>query len=348
MASRRPTQSDVARLAGVSRGTVSLVLNERTNGPVPISDATRDKVLAAARQLGYAPNPVAQMLVHGSNRLIGIFSYETVFPYDKNDFFFPYLSGIQQEASEQDFNVLLFTRNHNRSKPHIYHNGMNMLRLADGSILLGANPDRGELRQLVEEGYPFVYIGRREVPGCEISWVANDYKHGSAQATRHLLELGHERLGFVGPEPSFEPQEDKLAGCRQTLMETGRGELVVLPECPPEAGEVLIHAIETHHLTALLCDSHKTFIESLHILQKHGLSVPDDCSVVCLTTVEHSQPFQLKPTFVQLNRHMLGITATQLLTRQIAGDNTPPHQAIIPCELVIGETTAPPRPQPQQ
>lgn len=99
----------MARLAGVSRGTVSLVLN-RQNSHVPISRATRDKVTAAARQLGYSPNPIAQMLASGRNRIIGFFAFEGTFPYGQEDFHHPYLVGVEHEACVRDFDLLLFTR----------------------------------------------------------------------------------------------------------------------------------------------------------------------------------------------------------------------------------------------
>ena len=80
MSSKRPTQKDVAKLAHVSRGTVSLVLNNQSGGRVPISEETQQRVLQAAKKLGYAPNPIAQMLARGANRIIGVFTYEPGLP----------------------------------------------------------------------------------------------------------------------------------------------------------------------------------------------------------------------------------------------------------------------------
>lgn len=342
MTKKRPTQSDVARLAGVSRGTVSMVLNKQINGRVPISESTRQRVLQAAHELGYAPNPVAKMLVQGSNRLIGVFTYEPVFPFDKHDFFFPYLSGIEGEASRQDYDVLLFTRNRTHQPPHIYHDNMNSLRLADGSILLGARPDRGELARLVTEGYPFVFIGRRDVPGCELYWVANDYRMGSYEAVRHLIELGHKTLGFVPHGLQLEPQQDKLTGCRQALAEAPDVKFVVLPDMAEHQPGDLLAMIKQYQLSALVCDSHTSFAKSIYQLQEAGLRVPDDLSVLCLTTIDEGLPFSLQPTYVKLNRDQLGVLAVKMLSQRISGDLTEPQQIYIPCHLVAGETTAAP------
>src|SRR5687768_2564309 len=103
---KRPTQVDVALRAGVSRATVSLVLNQ-TGGPVPIGEETRERVLAAAREIGYAPNPVAQMLARGSNHIIGFLSFDDIFLLAESDFYYPYLVGVQREAGEQNYHILL-------------------------------------------------------------------------------------------------------------------------------------------------------------------------------------------------------------------------------------------------
>ncbi|MBZ0292821.1 MAG: LacI family transcriptional regulator [Anaerolineae bacterium] len=343
MTAKRPTQADVAERAGVSRGTVSLVLNDRTEGRIPISEATRDRVLQAARELGYSPNPVAQMLANGSNRLIGIFTYETVFPFDKSDFYFPYLRGIQNEAATQDYNVLLFTRNHGSgSQPRIYPDNMNSLRLADGAILLGSTPRREELRRLLEEQYPFVYIGRREVPGYQINWVANDYRRASFEAVSHLLQLGHRRIGFVAGTPLREPQEDKMAGCQQAIDDCAGAELVLVSDDVQSSPTVLIETIHEQGITAMTCDSYGPFYGILDTAIQAGVKVPDDVSVLNLTTADLWPPSVLTPSHVQLNRNKLGQVAAQILMRKIIDQDTEPEQVLVPCKFIPGETTAPP------
>jgi DNA-binding LacI/PurR family transcriptional regulator len=319
-----------------------MVLNNQTSGRVPISEATRRRVLQAARQLGYSPNPVAQMLAQGSSHLIGVFTYEPVFPYDKTDFYFPYLFGIEYEACQQDCNVLLFTR-HRQPVPQIYQNGMNTLRLADGSVLLGSKPDRDELRQLTEEGYPFVFIGRREIPGCELYWVANDYRVGSYEALRHLLDLGHRAVGFIGNEIDLEPQRDKLVGCEYALDETPGVSFTILHPHQFQTIPALAQAIRDGGITAVISPDNTHFHTALRCAHEMGWQVPDDLSVVSLTTVENSLPFSLRPTYVKLNRHQLGSLAVQMLSQRISGLLTRPEHIYVPCGLVVGETTSSPR-----
>src|SRR5262245_48484111 len=105
---RRPTQADIARLAGVSQATVSVVLNGR-DSDVRISPATRERVLTVIREWGYVANPSARSLAGGRNRIIGVHTFEPVFPTTSVDFYFPFLLGMEQEAADLGYDLLLFT-----------------------------------------------------------------------------------------------------------------------------------------------------------------------------------------------------------------------------------------------
>ena len=135
--SRRITQRDIARLAGVSQTTVSLVLNNRSSEETRIPEETRARVLSVIRETGYVADPVARRLADRHNRILGVFTYEPVFPSATADFYHPFLVGIEECAERLGCDLLLLT-----SVPvidgrrRIYHED-NRLRLADGCILLG-------------------------------------------------------------------------------------------------------------------------------------------------------------------------------------------------------------------
>lgn len=340
--SRRPTQKDVAERAGVSRVTVSLVLSGKAgDGSVPISQETQDRVLKVAQELGYAPNPVAQMLKQGSNRLLGVFVYEPEFPYDVDNYLFHHLLGVQREAGTQNYNIVSFTSNHNQSSPKIYQNNMNSIRLADGCIIMGARPDRAELRRLAEEKYPFVYIGRREVPGCEIDWVSDDYITGSRQAVEHLLDLGHRRIGFLIDDDPLEATEDKLEGCQATVADT-EAQLIMISGPVFGAPAHLPQTLIEDDITALVCrDYHSTFVSSMELLEANRLRVPQDISVLTLTPPARTIENRVVPTFVQLDRRTVGKEATRLLIQRLQQETPASNHVLVPCQLVIGETTGP-------
>ncbi len=341
MARKQPTQQDVAELAGVSRGTVSRVLNRVSYGSVPISDKTRNRVLQAASELGYAPNIAAQMLVQGQTFLIGVFVYGEDFPYERTNFFSPYLTGVQQSAIEHDYNVLLFTRNHHHQLPTVYEKDMNTLRLADGCIFLGSHPNRPELARLQREGYPFVYIGRREVPDCEINWVNADYQVGAAAAAQHLLELGHRQIGYAAQRLETESQLDKYDGCKSAIDKVPDACLQpVLGEAYATQAQ-LMKAIEDHHLTALIAEQAHTFHQILALLATTSVRIPADLSILSLTTAEHSLPYTLKPTHLNLDSRHIGAEAVRVLVDLINGAADYPQQVLTPTTLEVGDTTGP-------
>ena len=273
MPNRTPKQADVAKLAGVSAGTVSRVMNGKSDQGIPISEDTRQRVLEAAAQLGYTANPVAQMLARGQNNLIGVFTYEATFPSEQADVFFPYLLGVQEEAGKQGFDVLLFTHSQPGNVKEIYENGANSLRLADGSVLLGAHPDYQELQRLLDEKYPFVFIGRRSLSGYDLDWVVNDYATGSETATRHLLDLGHRQIGLIQGHPEFIHIQDMFRGSQNAVSQFADAQLFEMKSAMLNP-ETLNQIIETQHLTALVCMDRADFEQLTFSLSQLGIPSP--------------------------------------------------------------------------
>ena len=339
MKSKRPTQADVAQQAGVSRGTVSLVLNN-TEGRVPISQETRERVLAAAKALGYSPNPVAQMLARGSTGIIGIFPFEGTFPYTPADFYYPYLVGIEREAAIQDYNILLFTRKQAETPYKIYQDGTNSLRLADGLILTGNYPDATVLRWLLKEDYSFVLIGRSELPLDEIDTVVNDHTSCSYEATRHLVDLNHRHLGFVVDDLSLAYHQERLAGCQMAVDEASNVHLAILGSQALTSTMEFINTIRQHKITVLICADRKLVTRTVDLIQEIHLQIPDDLSLVFLVSNTWDLPFA-NPTRVNLNRDVKGRVATQRLVERLKGSLSQYQQTLVPCQFVIGDTTAP-------
>ena len=163
--SKRPRIKDVARVAGVSEGTVSVVLNDRVGENVRVSEKTQQKIWDAVSELGYVANPVAQNLAGGQNHIIAVFTFEAIFPIDVSSFYYPFLIGIELEADRQGYDLLLITGSTDSvsGKRRIYENNVNRLSRADGAILLG-HGDKQEVYRLLDEDFPFVYVGRRASP----------------------------------------------------------------------------------------------------------------------------------------------------------------------------------------
>ncbi len=336
----RPTQSDVAQLAGVSRATVSFVLNGTSGRMVPISEETRSRVLDAAKELNYAPDPIAQMLASGSNRMIGVFTYEEAFPMERSDFYYEFILGIEHAAARFDYNVILFTRHGNSDGPRrVYATGSNCLRLADGTIFLGAKPDQTELARLSKEKYPFVYIGQRDTPGHEIDWVAADYRPAAYEATQHLLRLNHRSLAYVGLDTHVESNQSKILGIQQAVAETIGTSLEIFPETTLQDNHQMQQSLQKSGATAILCSNATTFDSILAQLQKSKYSVPENFSVLSLADANSNRYFPISPTYVSIDRQQWGERAVDTLVKKINGTLDQPQRIRLPCQLIVGTST---------
>ena len=185
---RRLTQNDIAKLAGVSQATVSLVLNGAPAAIARIPEETRERVQAVIRQTGYVADPIARRMAKGLNRILGVFTYEPAFPSAQADFFTPFLLGIEEEAQQQAYDLLLLTSAGVGDNRKIFSEG-NRLRIADGCLVLGREFDRKELVRLVSEDYPFVAIGRREDADGPVPYVGGDYAAGTRQLVEDAIAL---------------------------------------------------------------------------------------------------------------------------------------------------------------
>lgn len=327
---RRPTQADIARLAGVSQATVSLVLNERDSG-VRISPSTRDRVLAVMREWGYVPNASARSLAGGRNKILGVYTFEAVFPTTSVDFYFPFLLGMEQQAAELGYDLLLFTAGDGDRR--IFRDGSTRLSLADGALLLGRNPNLEEIEQLRDSGYPFVYVGHQEVSGAPVTYVAADYAGATQQLTERLRGLGHERVAYarIG-DGEAQPSRDRERGFRQ-----GRRQMAPLwtLESVDEV-EGLVAEIRHSGITALVAEQ----VLLAEEIQRLGVSIPDELSVVVLGDSIGAQRNDTEWTGLVVPREEMGRRATCLLVSQLESPETPPTSEYVECPLTEGTTVS--------
>ncbi|HTM76271.1 MAG TPA: LacI family DNA-binding transcriptional regulator, partial [Devosia sp.] len=202
-ATKRLTQRDIARLAGVSQATVSLVLNGAASAEGRIPQETRERVIKAIRDTGYVADPVARRMAKGLNRILGVFTYEPAFPSAQADFFTPFLLGIEEAAQELGYDLLLLTGAASGAQRKIFGNNTR-LRLADGCIILGREFDAAELTRLVAGDYPFVAVGRRDDAGGPVPYVGGDYITSTAALVDRVRALGHTNIAYVGPAAGAE------------------------------------------------------------------------------------------------------------------------------------------------
>lgn len=192
----RVRQRDVARAAGVSQASVSLVVSGRA-AEGGVSASTQERIRRAMSELGYVPDAAARSLRGGRNGLFGVFTYEPVFPSQPDDYFHEFLVGIEMAAAQHGQDLVLFSSAQQADgRRSIFSDGASRLHLADGSIILGMHRDDGELRRLVDDGYPFVSLGRYD-PVPEAAWVGVDYDRAVHSIIDDLHAAGHESFVYI-------------------------------------------------------------------------------------------------------------------------------------------------------
>ncbi|GAA4730267.1 LacI family DNA-binding transcriptional regulator [Phytohabitans rumicis] len=336
---RRPTQADIARLAGVSQATVSLVLNER-DADVRISPATRERVLTVMREWGYVANASARSLAGGSNKIIGVYTFEPVFPTTSVDFYFPFLLGMEQEAAELGYDLLLFTSAGGQRQ--IFREGATRLALADGALLLGRDPNVEEIERLRDSGFPFVYVGHREVSGAPISYVAADYASTTQRLTERLFALGHERVAYARlGDGDAQPSRDREKGFRKAMPGRLAGPVWTLAAETEVDG--LVAEILHGGVTGVVAEQELLAEQILASLQRRGLSVPDDLSVVVLGDSTGARGGEIPWTGLAVPREQMGREATRLLIQQLEDPDAPTRSESVACPLIPGATVASPR-----
>ncbi|QYR20702.1 LacI family transcriptional regulator [Paenibacillus sp. sptzw28] len=210
-------RKEVAKLAGVSEATVSRVLN----GVGPVKEDTRERVMAAARQLNYVPSALAQRFARSKSGNLGV-----ILPLlPKVNLFSTYyfseiLSGIGITAKERGYDLLLLFRK--PEEPREYADLFRMQKI-DGCIILGAQdvPDeRAALSELQEGQYPFCLVNQR-FDGQPYNTVDADQRMGSYAAAKHLIGQGYERIIFLNGPSVYSNSLDRLEGYRQALSEAG-------------------------------------------------------------------------------------------------------------------------------
>lgn len=327
----RVTSVDVARHAGVSQSTVSLVFSGKGRGRV--SEATQEHVRRCARELGYRPNVAAQALRLGTSRAVAL-----LVPDITNPFFARVLRGAQRAAQAAGYTVALVdTANDRRWEAQSFE----ALRAGpvDGYLLFEVAPPDGlapdERIVLIETKAP----GR--------SSVRFDSEGGAAAAFRHLLELGHRSIGYLASAfdaPTFDLRE---AARRRVLAEAGLDPdalprartAITIDDARDAAGPLL-----DEHPTAVFCDDDIIAAGLYLAARERGLRIPHDVSVVGFDDMDFARVLEPPLTTVALDAELLGATAFELLEARMAGRSAR-RGKVLPAELVVRGSTGAPGPR---
>lgn len=319
------TINEVAKRAGVSKATVSRVLNNR-----PVSSETQAKVLKAMRELKYQPNAQARGLSLRQAKIIGLIA-----PDLRGDFYGPVILGIEEVLQRNDFNLIV-----SRAQSKEYRLAkMLKEKKVDGLII--ATPRRiGEkgILALKKDNFPVVVIDGNV--GEQVSSVEVDSYQGAFQATEHLIKLGHTRIGVISSPYGFKESRDRLRGYQDALKQYGLAYeegLVREGDYTMASGEREIDqflAFESRP-TAIFAFNDLMAIGVIHGLFKKGLSVPKDMAVVGFDDSEVAKVFYPPLTTVRQPIKEMGAVAARKMLAILSGEETAITHIILQTSLVV-------------
>jgi DNA-binding LacI/PurR family transcriptional regulator len=288
------------------------------------------------RETGYQADPLARRMTKQRNQILGVFTYESVFPSASGDFYHPFLAGIEDRAERLGWDLLLFTSAPvTDGRRRIFHEN-NRLRIADGCLLLGRRIPADELARLIAEDYPFVSVGRRDDAGGPVPYVGADYTTATRTVTERAQALGHRRIAFVGIGVGAESSADRLRGFRAAAGARAPH----LPTTGRSPGEVLDDLLE-RGITAALVEERADAIALYAVAAERGIDVPGDLSVVALGDSTRAVASDLDFSGFHVPRRAMGVRAVELLEALLSG-TVAEKQLLLPCELTDGITLTPP------
>ena len=335
---RRSTSLDVAKLARVSRTTVSFVLNNVSG--VSISEATRKRVLNAAKKLNYHPNTAGKKLVSGKSDTIGLVLCQSPEQISTDAFLPQVILGIEQAALQQGYHVLL--------KPVDPNDIGGYTRLikenhVDGILLSGPRLDDKAILRLHKEGVPIMLLG--QLPGTNIPFVDIDTTAGAQMAVHHLIELGHKCIAMITNAPlNYTSAQQRRDGYIQALQKDNLSvdeTLIKEGNYTPESGFHAMSALLELKpcVTAVFVASDVVAMGALLAIKKAGLRVPADVAIVGFDDIPLAEFFDPPLTTTRLPAYGLGWAAGERLIRIIKGDGLDIVGKFLDSELIKRQST---------
>lgn len=330
---------DVATRAGVSTATVSRALR----GLPRVSPTTRERVLAAAADLGYVASPSARGLASGRTRTVGV-----LVPYVDRWYFGHALEGIDQVLRDNGYNLLLFSLGgYARGQRRNFTESM-VQKQIDALLVLSLGLSDEELLQLHQTQMPVLSLGG-PVEGCEGVYI--DDVAAVKVATEHLIGLGHRKIGYlhggIEDRMNFRVPALRTQSFERSMDEHGmerRAEWTVAGKYTVGDGvraAAQIFNFPGEQPTALFCGSDEMALGAMFEARRRGLRVPEDLSIIGIDDHDFSEPAGL--TTVAQSPWEHGQAAASMVLADLAGTPGSIREKIMPFDLVVRSTTAPPR-----
>ena len=333
------TIRDVARMAGVSISTVSLAFNAEGR----VSPATHQRIWAAAKAVGYVPNPLAQGLKSDRSRLIGMVVGDI-----SNPFFGRLLKGVERSALDRNHLVIVSDSGGNPEQELAILEHLTEQRVA--GLILSPHGRAAEYAARINRlEMPFVLVDHR-IPGVESDFVGSDNVLARAMLTEHLIRFGHRRIAPLAGRTGLYTTGLRMKGFVDTMRNAGLDvddTLIVDGNYEGERAyaEAMRLMTRADRPTAILAANNVMALGALQAINDLGFKCPDDISLTSIDDVPWGNVIQPRITMVVQQVDELARIASEWLLERIRnrdGDPVPPREHILIPQLVVGQSCAPP------
>ena len=326
---------DIAKLAGVSRSTVSRVVNASPN----VGAATRKRVEKIIQTTGYHPNAAARSLASQRTNMIGLVIPRTTSAFF-TDPYFPHLTqGVAFACNNHHMTLSLFLvgnqEDENEITPRLLRWGM-----LDGILLQSGNSDDMLFRRLISSHVPLLVLGR-PFEEKSVNYIDVDNISAAKNATSHLIRLGYQRIGMITGAIRSTTSIDRQAGFKQAMAEAGKTidpSLIVEGDFSENSGYVAMKKLLPFRPDAIFAQSDVMAIGAMRAVQEAGLQIPKDVAFVGFDDLPVASTLPIKLTTVHQPITHFGIKAVDLLIDMIEKGTKPAKRMILDAELIIRDS----------
>jgi DNA-binding LacI/PurR family transcriptional regulator len=326
------TLDEVAALVGVSRATVSRVINGGS-----VSPTTRGRVLAALDDVGYRPNVAARRLASGRSGVVGVVMHVDPHTLFGDPYFSELLQGVIDGLADRATGMMVWLGN--RTKEQTLDDIL-AIGLLDGVILTADTLRDPLVDGLLASSLPAVLIGHRRADRTA-SYVDVDHVGGAENATGHLLSIGRRRVGHISGRRGTVAGEDRIAGYRRALSNAGLDPDALIVDGDFSAGAGAEGAAELleRGVDAIFCGNDATASGALEAVRAAGLRVPEDVALAGFDDLGFAAGLDPPLTTIRQGVRDQGAEAARVLFDLVGDPDRVPRRVILPTELVVRAST---------
>ena len=326
-----PTLEEIAKHAGVSRSTVSRVMNNHPS----VDRDTRERVLTVAETLNYHPNIAARSLAAGRSHILSLVIPTGVSALFTDPYFPLLIQGVSAACNAHNHSLMLWlaqTETDNQPVRQILQGG-----LIEGVILASAVMDDPIFEALLTRGLPFVVVGRHPT-NTKVSYIDVDNMNGAREMVAYLLRLGYERVAAIAGPQNMIAGADRQQGYLVALRDrwiVPDPQLIVESDFTEEGGHLAMQRLLPAAPDAVFVASDAMAVGALRALREAGKRVPEDIAVVGFDDMPFAARTNPPLTTVRQPIQRLGSLAAETLIDLINQPDAPPRRIVLPTELIM-------------